>query len=74
MGLKVLDANGLKLTFPQIAPSQLNAFLRCLARCCTWLVVRAMLLSRRSQRLGDLVANTIVIEKRAVSAAGVGSP
>lgn len=60
MNIRVLDAAGLKLTFPQIALRNLMRFVDCLP--VAYLVGGAtMLLSRRSQRLGDVVGGTIVM-------------
>ncbi|MBV9084078.1 MAG: RDD family protein [Acidobacteriaceae bacterium] len=67
LGLQVLDANGLKLQFSQIALRNVMRFLDALPA--LYLAGGAsMILSRRSQRLGDLVANTIVVRRPRVSA------
>ena len=63
MGLRVVDAQGLRLQFPQIA---LRNFLRFVDMLPALYLVGgvAALLSRRCQRLGDLAANTIVARER----------
>ena len=61
--LRVFDANGLKLSFAQIAIRNLMRFIDSLPF--LYLVGgTSAVLTRRHQRLGDLVANTIVIQKR----------
>ncbi len=63
LSLKVMDANGLKLQPSQIAARNLMRSLDSLP--VLYLVgATAVLLSRRQQRLGDLVANTIVVQQR----------
>jgi uncharacterized RDD family membrane protein YckC len=65
--LRVLDANAQKLQFPQIAIRNLMRFLDALP----FLYLAgglSVILSRRSQRLGDVVANTIVIKQEQFSA------
>ena len=70
LGMRVLDAGGLRLQFSQIAVRNLLRFLDCLP--ILYLIGgAAMLLSARSQRLGDLVANTIVIRQRRFAAPGL---
>ena len=63
MGLRVADAQGLRLQFPQIA---LRNFLRFVDMLPALYLVGgvAALTSRRCQRLGDLAANTIVHRER----------
>lgn len=71
LGLRVLDASGLKLQFSQIALRNLMRFLDALPA--LYLLGGAsMLFSDRYQRLGDLVANTVVIRRRKVLAPDVG--
>ena len=66
LGLRVLDASGQKLQFSQIAIRNLMRFLDALPA--LYLAGgTSMILTRRYQRLGDLVANTIVIRRRAFS-------
>ena len=66
LGLRVLDASGQKLQFSQIAIRNLMRFLDALP--VLYLAGGAsMILTRRYQRLGDLVANTIVIRRREFS-------
>jgi uncharacterized RDD family membrane protein YckC len=61
--LRAFDANGLKLSFAQIAIRNLMRFIDSLPF--LYLVGgTSAVLTRRHQRLGDLVANTIVIQKR----------
>jgi uncharacterized RDD family membrane protein YckC len=63
LSLRVLDANGLKLQPSQIAVRNLMRALDSLP--VLYLVGGvAVLLGRRHQRLGDLVANTIVLQQR----------
>jgi uncharacterized RDD family membrane protein YckC len=63
LGLRVLDANGLKLQVSQIAVRNLMRFLDVLPG--LYLVGGAfMILTGRKQRLGDLVANTVVIRRK----------
>ncbi len=63
LSLKVMDANGLKLQASQIAVRNLMRALDSLPG--LYLVGGvAALVSRRHQRLGDMVANTIVVEQR----------
>ena len=58
--LRVMDADGMRLQFHQVLMRNLLRFADLLPAC--YLVGGvACLLSRRSQRLGDLAANTIVI-------------
>ena len=58
--LRVVDEHGLQLTFAQIAVRNLMRFVDCLPA--LYLVGgTACLLSRRSQRLGDVVAGTVVV-------------
>jgi uncharacterized RDD family membrane protein YckC len=62
MRLRVMDANGLRLQFHQILMRNLLRFVDLLPGC--YLVGGvACLVSQRSQRLGDLAANTIVIHQ-----------
>jgi uncharacterized RDD family membrane protein YckC len=63
MGLRVVDAQGLRLQLPQIA---LRNFLRFVDGLPLLYLVGgiAALVSARSQRLGDLAANTIVARER----------
>jgi uncharacterized RDD family membrane protein YckC len=63
MGLRVVDAQGLRLQFPQIA---LRNFLRVVDALPLLYLVGgiAAMTSRRCQRLGDLAANTIVARER----------
>jgi uncharacterized RDD family membrane protein YckC len=63
LSLKVMDANGLKLQPSQIAVRNLMRALDSLPLMYTVGGVAA-LLSKRHQRLGDMVANTIVVEQR----------
>ncbi|MGH9619722.1 MAG: RDD family protein, partial [Bryobacteraceae bacterium] len=70
LGLRVLDERGLKLQFSQIALRNLMRFLDALPA--LYLVGgAAMILSQRYQRLGDLVANTVVIRRRSAMAPDV---
>ncbi len=63
LSLKVMDANGLKLEASQIAVRNLMRAVDSLPG--LYLVGGiAALLSQRHQRLGDMVANTIVVEQR----------
>lgn len=63
LGTRVVDGTGRKLEFPQIALRNLLRFLDALPG--FYLVGgAAMLLNGRYQRLGDLVANTIVLRRR----------
>ncbi len=66
LGLRVVDASGLRLQFSQIA---LRNLLRALDALPGLYLVggAAVLLTRRYQRLGDLVSNTAVIRKRQLS-------
>jgi len=58
-GLRVIDVQGLRLQFPQIVVRNLLRFVDALPA--LYLVGgAAAFLSRRSQRLGDLAANTVV--------------
>jgi uncharacterized RDD family membrane protein YckC len=60
--LRVMDASGLRLHFSQILMRNLLRFADLLPGC--YLVGGvACLLSRRSQRLGDLAANTVVVHQ-----------
>jgi uncharacterized RDD family membrane protein YckC len=63
VGLRVVDANGLRLQLPQIA---LRNFLRFVDILPLLYLVGgiAALVSRKGQRLGDLAANTIVARER----------
>jgi uncharacterized RDD family membrane protein YckC len=63
LSLKVMDANGLKLQASQIAVRNL---MRAIDSLPGMYVVGgvAALLSKRHQRLGDMVANTIVVKQR----------
>jgi uncharacterized RDD family membrane protein YckC len=63
LSLKVMDANGLKLQPSQIAIRNLMRAVDSLPGLYTVGGIAA-LLTRRHQRLGDLVANTIVVEQR----------
>lgn len=64
--LRVMDAQGLRLQFSQIAIRNLLRFVDMLPFC--YLVGGvACLLNRRGQRLGDLAANTIVIRSPKVA-------
>ncbi len=63
--LRVVDAQGLRLKFPQIAIRNLLRFVDMLPM--LYLVgAIAILFSRRCQRLGDFAANTIVARERIV--------
>lgn len=63
LGLKVIDTGGLKLQFSQVAIRNLMRILDALPL--LYLVGgTTLLLSRQSQRLGDMVANTTVIKQR----------
>jgi uncharacterized RDD family membrane protein YckC len=63
LGLRVIDAQGLRLQFPQIAIRNLMRFVDCLPL--LYLVGgTSALFSRNCQRLGDLAANTIVARER----------
>ena len=63
LGLRVIDAQGLRLQFPQIAIRNLLRFVDALPL--LYLVGGiAAFLNRRGQRLGDLVANTVVAHER----------
>ncbi len=64
--LRVLDAGGLKLQFPQIAVRNLMRFLDALPFF-YFVGGVSLVLSPRSQRLGDIVANTIVIKQQRYS-------
>jgi len=67
LGLRVLDAHGLKLRFPQIVIRNLLRAVDALPAC--YLVGGvACFLSRRAQRLGDFAANTIVVRHAALPA------
>lgn len=60
LGLRVMDAHGLRLTFQQVVLRNLLRFADMLPL--LYLVGgTAMLLSRRNQRLGDFAANTVVV-------------
>lgn len=63
LSLRVMDANGLKLQASQIAVRNLMRALDSLPGLYTVGGVAA-LLSKRHQRLGDMVANTIVVQQR----------
>lgn len=63
LSLKVMDANGLKLQVSQIVVRNLMRALDSLPGLYTVGGVAA-LVSKRHQRLGDMVANTIVVEQR----------
>jgi uncharacterized RDD family membrane protein YckC len=63
LSLKVMDANGLKLQPSQIAVRNLMRAVDSLPGLYTVGGI-AVLLTKRRQRLGDLVANTIVVEQR----------
>ncbi len=63
LSIKVMDANGLKLQASQIAVRNLMRAIDSLPG--LYLVGGvAVLLSKRHQRLGDMVANTIVVQQR----------
>lgn len=63
LGLRVMDIRGMKLQFSQVAIRNLMRILDALPL--LYLVGGiALLLSRRSQRLGDRIANTTVISQR----------
>ena len=63
LGLRVVDAQGLRLQFPQIALRNLLRVLDMLPL--AYLVGGiAALVSRKGQRLGDLAANTVVAHER----------
>jgi uncharacterized RDD family membrane protein YckC len=64
--LRVMDADGLRLQFSQVAIRNLLRFVDSLA---PFYVIGgiACLLSRRSQRLGDYVANTVVMRLPKIS-------
>ena len=63
MGLRVVDAQGLRLQFPQIAVRNFLRFADMLPL--LYLVGGiAALVTRKGQRLGDLAANTIVARER----------
>jgi uncharacterized RDD family membrane protein YckC len=65
--LKVMDVQGLKLTFSQVVIRNLMRFVDILPG--LYLVGgMACLISRRHQRLGDLVANTIVVRQPKIQA------
>jgi uncharacterized RDD family membrane protein YckC len=65
LGLRVIDAQGLRLQFSQIAIRNLLRFVDCLPL--LYLVGGASaLFSRNYQRLGDLAANTIVARERSL--------
>lgn len=60
LGLQVVDEHGLRITFPQIAARNLLRLADCLPL--VYLLGGAVcVLSRRSQRLGDIAAGTVVI-------------
>jgi uncharacterized RDD family membrane protein YckC len=63
--LRVMDAHGLKLRFSQIVIRNLLRFIDMLP---AFYVVggAATLLTRRSQRLGDIAANTVVVRNPAI--------
>jgi uncharacterized RDD family membrane protein YckC len=63
LGLRVLDATGMKLRFSQIAVRNLMRFLDAMPFL-YFVGGTAMLLSERYQRLGDSVADTIVLRQR----------
>jgi uncharacterized RDD family membrane protein YckC len=63
LGLRVIDAQGLRLQFPQIAIRNLMRFLDALPLLYLIGGVSAFV-SRRAQRLGDLAANTVVARER----------
>jgi len=64
LGLRVVDAQGLRLQFPQVAIRNLLRLVDMLPL--LYLVGGAAgLLTRRCQRLGDLAANTVVARERA---------
>jgi uncharacterized RDD family membrane protein YckC len=65
-GLRVIDASGRRLGFGQIALRNLLRFVDVLPL--FYLIGGAsVILSRRCRRLGDMVANTVVIRQRTVS-------
>jgi len=65
LGLRVLDEQGLRLTFSQIVVRNLLRFVDALPA--FYLVGGlGMLASRRAQRLGDFAANTVVVRTAAV--------
>ncbi len=65
LGLRVIDAQGLRLQFPQIAIRNLMRFIDMVP--IFYLVGGiAALVSRNAQRLGDLAANTVVARERSV--------
>jgi uncharacterized RDD family membrane protein YckC len=67
LGLRVIDAQGLRLQFPQIAIRNLMRFLDSLPL--LYLVGgAAAFLNRKAQRLGDLAANTVVARERTAAA------
>ncbi len=59
--LRVMDAEGLRLKFSQVVVRNLLRFVDMLPTLFYLVGGVSCLLSRRSQRLGDLVANTIVV-------------
>jgi len=61
MRLRVMDAEGLRLKFSQVVVRNLLRFVDMLPTVFYLVGGVSCLLSRRSQRLGDLVANTIVV-------------
>jgi uncharacterized RDD family membrane protein YckC len=64
LGLRVVDAQGLRLQFPQVALRNLLRLVDIMP--ILYLVGgTASLLTRRCQRLGDLAANTVVARERA---------
>ncbi len=66
LGLRVIDAQGLRLQLPQIAIRNLMRFLDSLP--VLYLVGgAAAFLNRKGQRLGDLAANTVVARERAAT-------
>ena len=62
-GLRVMDAQGLRLELPQIALRNLLRLVDMLPRC-TWWAAWPLFFSRNAQRLGDLAANTMVARER----------
>jgi len=66
LGLRVMDAQGLRLTVQQVVLRNLLRFVDALPVC--YLVGGvAMLANRRNQRLGDLAANTVVVRLPALA-------
>lgn len=65
VGLRVLDASGMKLQFSQVAIRNLMRFLDALPML-YFVGGAAVLATGKSQRLGDIVANTVVVRRKTI--------